>query len=317
MIAEHILHSLQGLVYISSRRIVYTEAWKQMSTMDFKEENSRMESRRVEKMERERRERNRLLRQKRRRKRRMQAYLARAVAGLFVFLVIFAVILIAGGFGKGVNEAANRKQQSVMQRFLGRWQKKKIQDPPDYEVQLLTYNEYSRVGEALPEVNNVFVHYTANPGTSAMQNRNYFENLKDSHITSASAHFIIGIDGEIIQCIPLAEVAYAVAGRNYDSVSIECCHPGEDGKFSDATYQSLVHLAAWLISEYDLEVEDILRHYDDNGKICPKYFVEHEDAWQQFHRDVAAYIEEYGTVDSDRERGTDDQHETVVEEEEP
>ena len=38
----------------------------------------------------------------------------------------------------------------------------------------LTVNEYSRPGEALEAVNNIFVHYTANRGTSAAQNRFFF-----------------------------------------------------------------------------------------------------------------------------------------------
>ena len=92
----------------------------------------------------------------------------------------------------------------------------------------LTENPYSRPGEKLENVNNIFVHYTANKGTSAAQNRSYFENLGITGETSASAHFIIGYEGEIIQCIPLDEIAYAVAGRNYDSISIECCYQDAD-----------------------------------------------------------------------------------------
>ena len=30
--------------------------------------------------------------------------------------------------------------------------------------------------------------------------------------------------------------------------------------------------------------------YDVTGKICPKYFVEHEDAWEQFKADVQQQI---------------------------
>ncbi len=154
----------------------------------------------------------------------------------------------------------------------------------------LTVNEYSRPGEALEQVNNIFVHYTANPGTSAAQNRSYFENLGITGETSASAHFVIGYDGEIIQCIPLDEIAYAVMKRNYDSISIECCYLTEDGKFTDATYQSLIRLCAWLLNEYDLAPEDMMRHYDEGGKKCPLYYVENEEAWNQFLRDLEKYI---------------------------
>lgn len=163
-------------------------------------------------------------------------------------------------------------------------------EKPDIMEDFLTVNEYSRPGEELNKVNNVFVHYTANPRTSAAQNRSYFENLGITGETSASAHFIIGYDGEIIQCIPLDEIAYAVKERNYDSVSIECCYLDADGKFTDATYQSLIQLSAWLLKEYKLAPEDMRRHYDEGGKKCPLYFVEHEDAWEQFIADLEEYI---------------------------
>lgn len=157
---------------------------------------------------------------------------------------------------------------------------------PEWTEDFLTPNEYSRPGEALPEVKDIFVHYTANPGTSAAQNRSYFEQQKDVHMASVSAHFIIGYEGEIIQCVPLDEIAYAVAGRNYDSVSIECCYTAEDGSFTKETYDSLISLLAWLTDIYGLDGSHILRHYDCGGKKCPIYYTENEDEWEQLKLDV-------------------------------
>ncbi len=154
----------------------------------------------------------------------------------------------------------------------------------------LTPNPYSRPGELLPEVKNIFIHYTANPGTTAEQNRSYFENLGITGETSASAHFVIGFDGTILQCIPLDEIGYAVKTRNYDSVSIECCYQSEDGSFTEATYASLIRLTAWLLEKYGLTPADVLRHYDVGGKKCPLYFVENEDAWEGFRQDLSDYI---------------------------
>ena len=157
---------------------------------------------------------------------------------------------------------------------------------PDWTEDFLTVNEYSRPGDPLTEVNNIFVHYTANPGTSAAQNRSYFEQLKDNHERSASAHFIIGYNGEIIQCVPLDEIAYAVQTRNEDSISIECCYKADNGQFTQETYDSLIRLLRWLIDAYDLQPDDILRHYDCGGKKCPIYYTEHEDAWERLKEDV-------------------------------
>lgn len=160
---------------------------------------------------------------------------------------------------------------------------------PEWEVNYLTPNEYSRPGDPLTEVKNIFVHYTANPGTSAAQNRSYFEQQKDTHESSVSSHFIIGYNGEILQIVPLDEIAYAVKTRNMDSISIECCYKAENGQFTQETYDSLIALLSWLTEAYDLDSEDILRHYDCGGKKCPLYYTEHEDAWERLKSDVENY----------------------------
>lgn len=161
---------------------------------------------------------------------------------------------------------------------------------PDIDVELLTVNPYSRPGIETSKIKGIVVHYTANPGATAIANRNYFEGLKDSHLTKTSSNFIVGLEGEIVQCVPTWEVAYASNDRNIDTVSIECCHPDESGEFLEDTYQSMVQLCAWLCLKFDLSEKDIIRHYDVTGKNCPKYFVENEKAWENFHKDVKEAI---------------------------
>lgn len=161
-----------------------------------------------------------------------------------------------------------------------------LAEKPEWTEDFLTLNEYSRPGEPLERVDNIFVHYTANMGTSAAQNRSYFEQLKDTHERHASAHFIIGYEGEILQVIPLNEIGCAVQSRNYDSISIECCYLAADGSFTEETYESLINLLAWLLETYNLEPQDILRHYDCGGKKCPLYYTEHEDEWEKLKEEV-------------------------------
>ena len=163
---------------------------------------------------------------------------------------------------------------------------------PEYVTQeLLTENPWSRPGTPLEEIRGVVIHYVGNPDTSAAANRNYFESLKDgAEDIYASAHFIVGLEGEVIQCIPLTEWAYASNSRNGDTVSVEVCHPDETGEFSPVTYDRTVELTAWLCSTFGLTADDVLRHYDVSGKICPKYYVENEDAWSGFLADVDARL---------------------------
>lgn len=175
---------------------------------------------------------------------------------------------------------------SVIVKGVSNLMNKSDGDGPNVTQDLLTVNSYSRPGIALNKVNGIVVHYTANPGSSAKDNRDYFQNLMISHKTKASSHYVIGLDGEIIQCIPLDEICYASNSRNTDTIAIECCHPDESGKFNDKTYNSLVDLVAYLCKKYGLSSNEVIRHYDVTGKACPKYFVDNEDAWKSFRKDV-------------------------------
>lgn len=175
----------------------------------------------------------------------------------------------------------------------------KVIDPsgiviPDWiTVDLIHVNEVSRPAIALGTVNDIAIHYVANPGSSAKANRDYFDSLDNPEVEGAgrqaSAHLIVGLEGEVVQCLPLNELAYAVRSRNPDTISIEVCHPDETGKFSDTTYNTLVKLTAWLLQQEGLTPDHVIRHYDCDGKACPLYYVEHEDAWNQLKQDIADY----------------------------
>ncbi len=165
-----------------------------------------------------------------------------------------------------------------------------IQMPSWVEQNFIRKNLFSRPDVTLKQVNNLVIHYVANTESSAEANRRYFDNLADQDPqqpgTVGGSHFIVGLEGEIIQCIPISEITYASNSRNFDTLAIEVCHPDDSGKFSQPTYDSLVRLTAWLCKELDLTSKDLIRHYDVNGKNCPKYYVENEDAWKQFKKDV-------------------------------
>ena len=231
---------------------------------------------------------------KRRRARRRQIIFYRCVAlGIFV-LVLIGVFQLAGVIYKKAYADKEGKEVSVLGEDVVQNEPETVNliEKPLITVDLLELNQYSRPGTELKKVKNIFVHYTANQGTSAAQNRSYFANLAKTGERSASAHFVIGYEGEIIQCIPLNEEAFAVIGRNDDSISIECCYLSEDGEFTQATYNSLVRLLAWMCGEYKLSEQDILRHYDAGGKKCPLYYVEHEDEWENLLSDVGKKLEE-------------------------
>lgn len=173
---------------------------------------------------------------------------------------------------------------------------KAVEVPDWVKQEFIRKNIFSRPDVSRRKINNIVLHYVANPGSSAEGNRNYFDSMADQDSqkggTSTSSHFIVGLEGEVIQCIPINEIAYANAPRNEDTLSIEVCHPDDTGKYSDATYESVVRLTAWLCTQLKLKSSDVVRHYDINGKLCPKYYVEHEEEWKQLRKDIDAAMKE-------------------------
>ena len=165
-----------------------------------------------------------------------------------------------------------------------------VEIPEWVDVQIIQVDGLSRRGEKLEDIRNIVIHYVGNPGTTAQQNHDWYENPQ----SEVSSHFLIGLEGEIIQCIPLDEFSSATNHRNKDTISVEVCHTDDSGKFNDAAYSSLVRLTVWLLENTGLKPEDVIRHYDVTGKECPRYFVRNEDSWHLFLQDVDAALRKEG-----------------------
>jgi hypothetical protein len=178
----------------------------------------------------------------------------------------------------------------------------------------LTPNKYSRPGIKLGKVTKIAVHYVGGEKSTAKNTRDYFESLKDQipdptgkwrvdkkgnfvlyngqkvEIRWVSSHFVVGLDGEVIQNIPLDEYSYCTNQANGYSISIETCHPDTTGKFNAVTEKSLAELVAYLLGKYGLTVNDVIRHYDVTGKQCPLYYVTNPAAYSNFKSMVAAEL---------------------------
>lgn len=160
---------------------------------------------------------------------------------------------------------------------------------------LLSKNKFSRVGKNLNKMLGVVIHYVGVNNQRPEQTVDYFESLKEGkNQIYASAHYVIGTDGNGIQCIPDTEVAYHCGAReykpgiveklsqypNYTTVGIEMCHT-EKG-FTEETLETTAKLVSQILIQNDLTVSDIYRHFDITGKLCPKFFVEDEKQWDDF-----------------------------------
>lgn len=189
-------------------------------------------------------------------------------------LIVLAVILAATRF--------------IAYEFLFDYYEYNEEEFPDWiDVQIVPVNGVGRSGVKLETVNDIVIHYVGNPGTTAQQNRDYYA----AETTEVSSHFIVGLEGEIVLCVPLNEKSSATNWRNSDTISIETCHPDETGAYTSETYASMIKLTAWLCSIYDLDSTHIIRHGDVTGKNCPKLFMEDESAWEKFKADVETYID--------------------------
>ena len=149
------------------------------------------------------------------------------------------------------------------------------------------------------ELKGIVVHWTANEskGANARRTRNYF-NTADRY---ASAHYNVD-DHSIVQCLPDHEVGYHVGGRyykpigkkiiegtkltpNYFLIGFEMC-VNKDGDWNK-TYQNSVELAQHLLNKYNFTVNELYRHYDITGKLCPLMMID-EKPWQEFKAKVNA-----------------------------
>lgn len=146
----------------------------------------------------------------------------------------------------------------------------------------------------LNQIKYLVIHYTGNDGDRDESNGRYFQN----NIVGASAHYFVDGDS-ITQSVPDDHVAWSVGGKKYpgtkggkwygkctnnNSISIELCDEVKNGRydFSEATLKNAAELTRMLMKKYNISIENVIRHYDVVGKICPAPFVNDEAAWKAF-----------------------------------
>lgn len=157
------------------------------------------------------------------------------------------------------------------------------------------------------------LHYTANNGDTALSNCKYFSSAN----RNASAHYFVDEKG-IYRSVRDMNVAWhcgSVNGykhkycRNTNSIGIEMCSRiDSNGKFyiEEETIVNAIELTKFLMEKYDIPVDNVIRHYDVTGKMCPKPFVEDEKLWLDFKdRLEEKEVKRYNTIDEIPEWGKD------------
>ncbi len=161
-------------------------------------------------------------------------------------------------------------------------------------------NQYTRPGLKLAGVKGIVMHYTATPGASALNERNYFNGTCIADKRYASAHYFVDRK-EAQHIIPENEVAYHAHDKNRCYVSflkpnanttaigVEMCVE-KDGKIHSETVQNAAELVADLCKRYGLSTDKIVRHYDVTNKSCPAPWVSNPSQLAAFRKKVDALL---------------------------
>lgn len=156
---------------------------------------------------------------------------------------------------------------------------------------LLTTVNFNNVNN-IKRIKYIVIHYVAAEG-SAEANCKYFKDV----YRGASAHYFVGHEGDVWQCVKDEDVAFHCGAtkykhkycRNSNSIGIElCCKKDSKGRwyFTDETVEAAIDLVQELMDKYNVPIENIIRHYDVTGKMCPEPYVRSGSKWRAFKDEV-------------------------------
>lgn len=130
----------------------------------------------------------------------------------------------------------------------------------------------------------IVIHETDNEavGADAESHSRY---LQTNGLTEAKSWHYTVDDHEIYHNLPDDEAAYHAAdglddgGGNKNGIGIEMC-VNADGDY-EKTLENTVQLTAKLMHAYQLSIENVKKHQDFSGKICPSRLIQN-DRWSEF-----------------------------------
>lgn len=169
-------------------------------------------------------------------------------------------------------------------------------------VSKIEYAHSSNYGgiREISKIKYIVIHYTGNDGDTDEGNINYFK----SPNRKASAHFFVD-DNSISQSVPIPNVAWHCGGSKYNdvektggakyykivtntnSIGIEMCDTKRNGTYdlSIATRRNTIKLVRALMHDFNIPIENVVRHFDVTGKHCPAYFMD-DIAWEMFKIEI-------------------------------
>ena len=125
-------------------------------------------------------------------------------------------------------------------------------------------SETTRPNEKIDKIFKIVLYHAPIINKSSIANRNYINNLKYQDDIFCSFHYIIGLNGEIINIVPEEELTLHTGILEYDkhSISVSICYTNKN-KLSVKTLKSLENLSIYLTKKYNLDpTYDLIRCYD-------------------------------------------------------
>ena len=139
----------------------------------------------------------------------------------------------------------------------------------------LTKSDNTRRMEKMELPQKIILKSSKYNGFSCLKNRNIIEMSKYRDDREFSCHYIVGVNGEIINIIP--ENEKAICSQNIDidsdSIGIMLCLD-KDGEFTKKELISLKGLIKRLREKYNIKREAVLTEYEINGARRPGIFVD-------------------------------------------
>lgn len=158
------------------------------------------------------------------------------------------------------------------------------------EIKTLLANKDNYTNGRIKKIEYIVIHYTANQNDTAESNCKYFQGAGKG----ASAHYFVD-ENDIYLSVDETDTAWHCGSKTYkhsycrneNSIGIELCPDYTKSKgyyFTEATLKNAIDLTKSLMKKYNIPIQNILRHYDVTGKICPKPFVDNIDNWNNFKK---------------------------------
>lgn len=131
----------------------------------------------------------------------------------------------------------------------------------------------------------IIIHATGNPGMNVLSFASYINKKHGNRL--ASAHYFVD-DTQVFQFVKDEDCAFHIGGNlflsdvcNENSIGVEISmYKGQD---DIKTFNHTVQLVRKLMTEYNIPIEKVLRHYDVSRAICPASMAKDNwAAWYQF-----------------------------------